>query len=205
MTARLILLLVAADPDSVARDAVWKDESAPEGVTLQSRPVKDSSFYEYRAQADTETPVATLCDTVFEWGTYGKDHAQLKARTLLEDGENRRVVYDQLDPPVVSSRDMVFVVARDRRADGSCRLDFFPTTDKAPKPIDGWVRMEKLKGSWTFEPKGDGKTHVTYQLWADPAGAIPALFVHGSQREATVETLKKGIAKSKERATANAR
>lgn len=200
MTARLILLLLHADPAPE-----WKPESAPDGVSLESRPVKDSAFYEYRAQADTDTPAGTLCDTVFEWGTTSKDHAQLKARTLLDDAPDRRVVYDQLDPPIVSCRDMVFVVARDRRADGSCRLDFFPTTEKAPKPPDGWVRMEKLKGSWTFEPKAGGKTHVTYQLWADPAGSIPALFVHGSQREAAVETLKKGIAKAREKTAATAR
>jgi hypothetical protein len=184
------MLLLAADPEPA-----WKKESAPDGVTLESRPVKDSAFYEYRAQADTEATPTALCDAIFEWGSVSKDHDQLKARTLLADLGESRVVYDQLDPPVVSCRDFAFTVSRDRRADGSCRLDFSPSNDKAPKSPDGWVRMEKLKGSWTFEPKPDGKTHVTYQLWADPAGAIPAVFVHGSQREAAVTTLKKGIAK----------
>src|SRR5205814_1964295 len=84
---RLILLLLAADPE-------WKKESAPDGVSLESRPVKDSAFYEYRAQADTDATVAALCDAVFEWGTTSKDHAQLKARTLLEDHGESRVVYD---------------------------------------------------------------------------------------------------------------
>jgi hypothetical protein len=187
----LIILLLSAEPEE------WKKESAPDGVTLESRPVKDSAFYEYRAQADTDAAVSALCDAIFDWGSVSKDHAQLKNRTLLEDLGEKRIVYDQLDPPVVSCRDFAFTVARDRRADGSCRLEFFPTNEKAPKLPDGWVRMEKLKGSWTFEPREGGKTHVTYQLWADPAGAIPAVLVHGSQREATVETLKKGIAKAK--------
>lgn len=182
----------------LAADAEWKREAAPDGVTLESRPVKDSAFYEYRAQADTDAPVPALCDAVFDWGTVSKDHQQLKARTLLEDHPDSRIVYDQLDPPVVSCRDFAFTVTRDRRADGSCRLDFFPTNEKAPRSPDGWVRMEKLKGSWTFEPRGGGKTHVTYQLWADPAGSIPAVFVHGSQLAAAVETLKKGIAKAHE-------
>jgi hypothetical protein len=190
MTACLMLALLAAEPEP------WKKESAPDGVTLESRPVKDSAFYEYRAQADTDASVVALCDAVFEWGTVSKDHQQLKSRTLLEDHGDSRIVYDQLDPPVVSCRDFAFTVRRDRREDGSCRLEFSPSNEKAPKSPDGWVRIEKLKGSWTFEPKGEGKTHVTYQLWADPAGAIPAVFIHGSQREAAVETLKKGIAKA---------
>ncbi len=197
MTLRLILLLLTAEP----AEPDWKTESAPAGVTLESRPVKDSAFYEYRAQTDTDAPVSALCDAIFDWGSIEKDHDQLKSRTLLEDLGERRIVYDQLDPPVVSCRDFAFTVARDRRPDGSCRLDFFPTNDKAPKAPDGWVRMEKLKGSWTFEPKPDGKTHVTYRLWADPAGAIPAVFVHGSQREAAVATLQKGIVKGKQYAS----
>ncbi|MBK7861147.1 MAG: hypothetical protein IPJ65_21555 [Archangiaceae bacterium] len=187
-----IASLLAAEPEP------WKRESAPEGVTLESRPVKDNAYYEYRAQADTDAPVAALCDAIFDWGSVSKDHAQLKARTLLEDHGEYRIVYDQLDPPVVSCRDFAFTVKRERRDDGSCRLDFYPTNEKAPASPSGWVRMEKLKGSWLFEPRGEGKTHVTYQLWADPAGAIPAVFVHGSQREAAVETLKKGIAKGRE-------
>src|SRR6185295_14476713 len=164
----------------LAADLEWKKESAPEGVTLESRPVKDNSFYEYRATAETDATVEQLCDAVFEWGTKSTDHAQLKARKLLEDNGESRVVYDQLDPPVVSCRDMAFTVSRDRRADGSCRLDFTPSNDKAPKSPDGWVRIEKLRGSWTFEPREGGKTHVAYQIWADPSGAIPAIFVHGS-------------------------
>jgi hypothetical protein len=190
VTASLLLALLAAEPD-------WKRESAPDGVTLESRPVKDSAFYEYRAQADTDLPVATLCDAVFEWGSVSKeDHAHLLARTLVEDNGEARIVYDQIDPPVVSKRDLTFTVKRDRRVDGTCRIDFFSQNDKAPKLKDGFVRIEKLKGHWFFEPRGDAKARVTYQQWADPSGAIPAVFVHGSQREGTVETLKRGIARA---------
>jgi hypothetical protein len=184
-----LLALLSAEPK-------WKTESAPDGVRLESRPMPGNAFFEYRAQADADVSVDVLCDAVFEWGSVSKDHAGLKARTLLEDRGEVRVVYDQLDPPVVSCRDFAFTVARSRQADGSCRIDFFTSNERAPKSPAGWVRIEKLKGSWTFVPSPHG-AHVTYQLWADPAGAIPPVFVHASQREATVETLQKGIAKAR--------
>jgi hypothetical protein len=186
----LVALLVAADPE-------WKTESAPTGFTLESRPVKDSSFYEYRTRSDVDVSTGALCDAVFEWATKGKDHDHLKSRTVLEDHGDVRVVYDQIDPPVVSKRDYAITVKRTRGDDGNCRIDFSSSNDKAPKAGDDWVRIEKMKGWWTFEPR-EGGARITYQYFAEPGGSVPAMFVHGSQRESAIKTVQKGIAKARE-------
>ena len=60
--------------------------------------------------------------------------------------------------------------------------------------------MTKLKGQWSFEPR-EGKTHVVYYLFSDPGGQLPAAFVHGSQRDAALNTVKKGIRISREGAS----
>ena len=39
---------------------------------------------------------------------------------------------------------------------GGCRQRFFAESAAAPPPVEGLVRIEKLRGSWTFEPADGG-------------------------------------------------
>jgi hypothetical protein len=186
----LVLLLLAAGSD-------WKVESTRDGVTLESRPVEGSSFYEYRGSAEATASVDALCDGVFEWASTGTDHPHLTSRKVLEDHGDSRIVHDTLDPPVVSKRELTFTVTRKRLADGACFIEYHAQNDKAPKTADGFVRIEKLNGSWRFDALPTGKTRVTYMLFADPGGSIPAIFVHPTQRDAIIQTVKHGATKAR--------
>jgi hypothetical protein len=184
---------------SQAPQAQWTQVSFNDGYKLEQRPVKDSPFYEYRVTVDTDIPVESLCDVVYDWGTLSKDQENLRARRLLEDRGEVRVVYDQLAPPVVSERDYAFTVRRTRDEDqGQCRIEFSASNEKAPPKPEGFVRLEKLKGGWVFT-RTPGGTHVVYLLFADPGGNLPAMLVHGSQREAAIKTVKKGLDLSRQR------
>jgi hypothetical protein len=183
-----ILAILAAEPG-------WKAEGGRDGVTLESRPVQGSNYYEYRAQTETSDEVDSLCDGVFEWASVSKDHPEVKTRTVLEDGHDLRIVHDQLEPPIVSHRDLTFSITREHRQDGTCTIEYHAQNDRAPKTAPGSVRIENMRGFWVFEPHS-GKTHVTYTLFAEPGGSVPPLFVHGAQREAVIDTLKRGLAKA---------
>src|SRR5581483_6763799 len=102
MSVLIVLLLSQASADA------WTVVGVRDGVTLESRPVRGSDFFEYRATADTDVAVEPLCDKVFDWGSLSKDHDNLKARRVLEDSGDTRVVYDQLEFPMVSKRDFAF-------------------------------------------------------------------------------------------------
>jgi hypothetical protein len=186
MSVLIVLLLSQASADA------WTVEGVQDGVTLESRPVKGSDFYEYRATTDTDVAVEPLCDKVFDWGALSKDHDNLKVRRVLEDKGDTRVVYDQLEFPMVAKRDLAFTSKRTHGGPGQCRIDFWVSNDRAPPLPSGFVRLEKLRGSWRFTRTAKG-SHVVYTCFADPGGSLPSFFVHSSQRAAAVNTLKKGI------------
>jgi len=167
------------------------------GLTLQRRSIKGSKYAEYRVITDTPFPVAALCEHIYEWGTKGTDHPGVKLHRVLKDGADERVVYDQLEQPVVSDRDYALTVVRKREPDGTCRIRFWISNELAPPRPAGFVRMEHLWGSWRFEPLPDGKARLTYTLFADPGGSIPAFLVHGPQRSATKDTVLTGLRKVK--------
>ncbi len=63
MSALLLALLSSQAP----ADA-WTVVSKDDGVTLESRPVKDSDYLEYRATADTDVPGPRSCATASSTG-----------------------------------------------------------------------------------------------------------------------------------------
>lgn len=200
MGALLLLVLAQAstpvwDADVFTNPTAWKSLETG-AISVDSRPIKDSVYFEYRAIAETDASVDTLCTAIFEWGTKGSDSTSVKLSKILRDGDDERVVYSQIEQPVVSNRDYAMTVVRKRDASGTCRIRFRATNEFAPPLDKGVVRMNALWGSWTFEALESGKSKVTYTLFSDPGGSVPAFLVHGPQRSAAKESVVKGLQKA---------
>lgn len=193
-----LVLVVLAQPAGVFENAdAFEVQETKGGLTLQARAIKGSKFWEYRVVTETPFPVEALCEHIYEWGTKGTDHPGVKLHKVLQDAPDDRVVYDQLEQPVVSDRDYALTVVRRRQPDGSCRIRFWTVNDQAPPKPAGFVRMEQLWGSWVFEPLDGGKTRLTYTLFSDPGGSLPAFLVHGPAKSAAKESVVTGLSKVK--------
>ena len=190
-----MLLSLAQSPgfDSVVP---WEKVSDEDGLQLEKRAVDSSASPEYRVTAQTQVSVEALCDRVFEWGTRGTDVPGLISRKELSATPDERVIYDQFDAPIVSNRDYAITVKRVRGADGACRIRYWATNEKAPRKLDGWVRLEKLWGSWTFTAR-EGHTLLVYTQFSDPGGTVPAHFANGSQRDRALQSVRIAIEKGK--------
>ena len=161
------------------------------------REVKGSAYQEYRVEVATPLPVEALCFEIFEWGTKEGDGPGVVLHKVLQDGDDSRVVYDQIAQPVVSRRDFSLTVVRERLPDGNCRIRFRTTNQAAPPKPEGFVRMEKVWGEWRMEAVPAGGTRLTYTLFSDPAGAIPSFLVHGAQRKSARDATLQALAKTK--------
>lgn len=190
------VLLVAAQVAGFDSKVPWEKVSSTDGLALEQRPVADSGAREFRITTTTPTPVPQLCDAVFEMGTRGKDVPGLKERREISTIPDERVVYDQFESALVSNRDYAITVRRSLGADGVCRIRYWVTNEKAPRLPDGYVRITRLWGGWTFTPF-EGKTQLVYTQFSDPAGRIPAFVANGAQRDVAVQTVKIALEKGK--------
>lgn len=177
-----ILLFLTAEP------AAWEKVTTTDGVTIEQRPVSDSKFVELRFTTTTDKTPESLCAAVFGDGKFDEDEPDLESRKVLSETADTRITYDQITPPIVSHRD--YVVRAHWAMEGSaCRMTFEATENLAPPPVDGWVRLKKVRGHWLFEPV-EGKTKLTYVVFSDPAGAIPPFLAEGSRRTLGVKWVK---------------
>ncbi|MFO0597898.1 MAG: hypothetical protein U0228_21530 [Myxococcaceae bacterium] len=195
MSALLLVVLAQFSTEVFENDAKFEAMDTRRGVTLSKRPIKGSPYAEYRGVAEADATVEDLCVAVFEWGTKFPDGVAL--HKLLQDGDDERVIYNQLQKPFIANRDYALTIKRERPTPTTCRVRFRVTNDAAPKLPEGFVRMDKLWGEWRFEPLDEKKSRVTYTLFSDPAGSVPPFLVHGGQQDATREALVNALERTK--------
>ena len=181
MMTVMVAMLISAEP------AAWKKVEEADGITIESRPVEGSSLVELRLTQEVKADAMRLCDEVFGTGKFDSEEPDLKSRKVLQQSENERVTYDQMQPPIVSNRDFAVRAKRERRDDGSCTMSFALANELAPKAPEGYVRLAMLKGYWTFTPSGGGKTKLIYVVHSDPGGSIPAFMMEGTRRKIAVK------------------
>jgi hypothetical protein len=172
-----LLLLLALGADE------WSEVDEDDGIKLEARDVKNTSHRELRVTTTTKHSPEALCAAAFGDGSFDSKEPTLKARKLLAKGDNELVIYDQLATPVVSDRDVVLKVRREQGSDGSCRV-FIDAISRDDIPAaKGFVRIDWLKGSWLFAPKGNGETAVTYTIFTDPKSSMPRMMIEPPRRK----------------------
>lgn len=171
----LLSLLLLADPEGFT--TLENDD----GVLLESRPVKGSSFVELRATTISPMGMEALCRGTWGDGSLDKNEEGLKVRQVLEQTPTVRVTYEAFSTPVFSDRDYVVKAVFDLRED-RCSVDATLANERKPEQ-PGYVRIPVLHGLWVFTPAGEGKTKIVYRIHTEAGGSIPAFMAEGARRK----------------------
>ncbi|MBL8914966.1 MAG: hypothetical protein JNM17_29945 [Archangium sp.] len=183
---------------ALAAEAEFKKVAEVDGVLIESRAVTGSSIVELRLTTRTTKSVKSLCDAAFGDGKFDKEEPDLKSRKVISESENERVTYDQISPPVVANRDYAVRAKRNVISETECAMTFAAANELAPSKPEGWVRITKLWGEWHFTREPEGKTVVTYVVFSDPAGSVPAFMVEGSRRTFALKWIKMILSRGKD-------
>ena len=183
------LLLAFVGLDSPARaDLGWSPVSERNGIRVERRSVSGSAFYEFRASAHTQFPPALIATALWADRADGKfSQRYRKKHVVLEETGTERLVYEQINTPVVSDREYVVRLRRGALEGGAFRLDFHMEGGGPSDP--NCVRAGGIRGAWTVRPGSQGGSEVVYTVFTDPGGAIPAFLVHQTQADSTRDVL----------------
>ena len=80
---------------------------------------------------------------------------------------------------MVADRDVTTRLEREHdAARGEDRMVWREANDKGPPLEDGVVRMQRARGSWTFQPLAGGRTRVVFESHADLGDSLPAWLIN---------------------------
>lgn len=115
----------------------------------------------------------------------------LENKVMKQVNEFDRIVYNRTDAPwPVSDRDVVLYVAVTSNVEKrEVDIVFKSITTSPPAPVDGVVRMPRLKGYYKLHAVDEKHTQVTYQIDADPGGSIPDWLVTRASRRLPIDTI----------------
>ena len=186
---------------SLEAKAPWKAHNAPSGFTLQTQKVDGSHWDRIRITTQSRLPPEKLCDAI--WGKGAPpNEAGFKRREVIRETSNERWTYEQIQTPIVADRDYTMHAKRvNDEATHNCQVYFDTQNDQGPPPQKGIVRIPKVEGYWTVETNdtvetGAGQALVTYVLYTEPGGSIPAFLARGSQRKHALEWMQKILARA---------
>lgn len=170
MIAALVLPLIVLIPEGE-----WQLAERKGDLEVWTRERDGSSFQEVLARvritAAAERVVAVLEDVE----RYREFMPYLEAASVLERvGDSILYQYQKVDPPVLSARDVVMRVEIERSTRlyrRRYRAAFHPSS---PPEDEDTVRLRVLEGEWVIRSLGDDESELSYRVFTDPGGNIPA-------------------------------
>lgn len=174
----------------------WESHGVTDGILLETRRISGSAYEYVRASVDSDTPVKKQIDAI--WGTPGWESVAnkgVRVHEVIDDVPNRRRYYEVISAPMISDRD--YVLELERKQEGELwTISFRTVADPRKPPVDGKIRLPKIEGVVTVEPNGAGCT-LTYELFCDLGGSLPAWVARGAQRDSTLEWVRTMLARGR--------
>jgi hypothetical protein len=198
LTVLPIALLATCFAFAAAADAPWHPDGTCDGLGVEKRDVGGSSFNEFRITTTSALDLQSVCDAIYAKGLDGRSNVRFKKREVLRQTDTERWVYEQIAVPWVSDRDYVMHTKLEQApsSSGRCEVSFATEDDPAHPPIRGFVRIPVIRGRWSVAPGANGRLVVSYQVFSDPGGGIPAFMASGGQRSAAVDFVKNVLARA---------
>lgn len=163
-------------------DAPWTVVHEVEGITVSQRVSQNPALKEYKAVGILDIPASVLSGVLKDRAKYTEFFPYLiEARRFEKDGKHYS--YERIDAPAVSVRDYTVEQVDEDLEDGGFRISFHEQNDVGPPPVDGYVRVQVVRGMWEILSKGDGKSQVTYHVYTDPGGSIPNFIINMANKK----------------------
>ena len=179
MTALLTALLLLQAPST----GPWERLSQRDGLTLEVQGVPGSGFENVRVTCATSATPQAFIKALWGVAQDTTPSPEVVRRDVLIDEAQVRRYYDVVHPPPASDRDYVMHETWDEVA-GVTALHFESVSDPSKPVSRDLVRFGKVAGSFSAAPRPDGGSALTYVIFTDLGGSIPAWLTRGAQRDA---------------------
>lgn len=164
-----------------------------DGLVLETRLLADSRFPEIRVRTHAQAPAAALAEAMWTFRRNGVEGKLVERRQVLQETANSRLVWQLLQPPVVSRRESLIRYSREHESSGAIIVRFQSETGQAPQHAENAVKVGLVRGSWKFVPDGSGGTYIEHTCLSEPGGDIPPWLALSSQEDMAIALLREVV------------
>ena len=176
----LIFFLAAT---SARADTDWQPRFDQDGINIETRSFPGSRREEFRATVEVDAGIAAALALLQDYETHVQwVHRCRESRLLSKTGNNDRLLYQVTDLPFpIKSRDAIFHITVTYNQDESVLVSL----QARPQQLEETehVRITDAFGHYLFQPLAENRTRMTWQLYVDPAGSLPAWVVNSMLTE----------------------
>ena len=196
-----IALLIAGSAPAHAAEG-WRDVLDDDGIRISQRAVPGRALPEFRAVAEIAASRWEVLAVIVDVPSQPKwMHRLSETRVLHTEEPLGAVFYLRMDMPwPVSDRDVVLRSDTEFPEAGRSVTRFALTSRAGSEPIQGVIRMPRLRGHYALTALGPKRTRVEYQVDADPGGNLPRWLVRRIGRDDpwyTLRDLRKRVAETR--------
>jgi hypothetical protein len=168
----------------------WSLVEKNDGIELYERELPGERVVELKLVTVSKRPLDKLCLAAYGDRVVEPNEPDVASRKMLWQDGGTRVCYETVQAPMVSNRDYAVVSTIEGTPAGGCRTHFEAANQYAPPLPGGYVRIDKMRGGWSFEPAPGGNVVCTYTVFCDPGGSIPAMLIEGPRKKSAVQWMK---------------
>ncbi|MEE2904513.1 MAG: START domain-containing protein [Myxococcota bacterium] len=182
LLASFLMTLVAFSSESVASSGTWDEIVNDDGVQVWRKKIAGSPFVAFRGETLVDASIKKVLAVLNDQDNKTSWMHRCVANYAIEYKKlGQVIIYNRTGSnfPLVADRDVVVETNLTYDTEnGVIDIVAVDTTHKNGPPIDGVVRMKKLRLNWRLTFVSKEKTLVRYEVQTDPGGAIPAWVVN---------------------------
>jgi ribosome-associated toxin RatA of RatAB toxin-antitoxin module len=138
-------------------------------------------------------------ETIWKHEDYPRFLPYVARLDVLRDEGDVRLIYEQLNLPVVKDRDGTMRVTRTFSPETRVyEVTSVAAPDAGPPESREHVRIRTSAAHWRLVPAADGGTDLTYTIRVDPGGKIPGWMMGWLQEGATTRVLRAMLKRAQE-------
>jgi hypothetical protein len=190
----IVFCLLYAFSLAGAASNTWKlDTETGDNIIIYTRSVPESGIREIKATCRISACPLNVYRAAMDRSTYENISRYIEVNEIMPSPRPEEWYnYQRLNFPVISKRDYTLRYnAVEDHGKSTFRIVWEIANEKGPPPMEGVVRIKICYGSMSIEPgEKEGTAQITYLLYTDPAGSIPAWIVNIANRKSIPKMLR---------------
>jgi len=188
----IILLLLGFHLKAQSEAKSWELVKSVDNIEVYHHYADSSRVPELKITLEAETSISGAVSVINDASRFSEwVYACESSRVIEQQGPGQYIYHTRSDFPLwFDDRDFVLAATtwQDPRS-LTVYLDAKAIPQYLP-PLEGVVRVQEAFSRWTVRPLEAGRVHITYYLFADAAGSIPAWLTRAAINVGPVQSLK---------------